>query len=771
MELCYEEQMPLSSPNEDYTVYFLNEDISDFDRCNLIIKKGKNFQHLALINNLSLYANNISFFHSLVTFLIQNIDLWDTASKFAFAEALAKSINIMITNSSLMLSQSEFIEIINAIITHMIYAIATYEENVSESYINNFIKIIDDIAKRDVVDISQNVYTFVDSLGKFGQNVKNKKICVFLSATLSPIKSKFKAIVFNRYITLSGCNEREVKLQVVYELNKIIKVFYSDDCFRSEIDKVILFYNNEDREHVVQCEAICSVIKNFCLIKKNKEMLDIVLKKINEIINETDYEKDLVIKLITILLKDVSKKENEDIAMIVNNKGIIRNVINISKNKLYSQILLDCYSDICIVLSNDSVMINEVYDILLSYDIFTNEEISTKFYDNFYKFIEHIPNDKIMNIFTSANITRMISSKSFDKLFNVISSSNSLHFVLPLIIQQISASLTSIPHINMIPYLNSVNSTIVTIYNSSHLYPKKEELYSKIYHYVKLIITSLLGYHIKSAAVSIVPNLIKYSKNRDTYISFIHNIIATNSSFYIRRLFIVFIRACFSTLSTHFLMEKNIYIDFIPGVASKIPIEAISYLQIFNKNYDTLSQFSLATIRAIKTRKDFDNDIKNEVNIALSKANSIPKANPITISIENDRYKEEVLIRKKETAKILLNADSNSIDRHLMPRAISKQSSRGKNILPPMTTTNKESSKRFNFDIGKKMLTKNEIENITYSNFYNAKALGYKTKTLKVFNPILSSTLPNSRNNFIKRHIKLVGNGNIGYKMTLGKEN
>ena len=128
-------------------------------------------------------------------------------------------------------------------------------------------------------------------------------------------------------------------------------------------------------------------------------------------------------------------------------------------------------------------------------------------------------------------------------------------------------------------------------------------------------------------------------------------------------------------------MEKNIYIDFIPGVASKIPIEAISYLQIFNKNYDTLSQFSLATIRAIKTRKDFDNDIKNEVNIALSKANSIPKANPITISIENDRYKEEVLIRKKETAKILLNADSNSIDRRLMPRAISKQSSRGKNIL------------------------------------------------------------------------------------------
>ena len=248
MELCYEEQMPLSSPNEDYTVYFLHEDISDFDRCNLIIKKGKNFQHLALINNLSLYANNISFFHSLVTFLIQNIDLWDTASQFAFAEALAKSINIMITNSSLMLSQSEFIEIINAIITHMIYAIATYEENVSESYINNFIKIIDDIAKRDVVDISQNVYTFVDSLGKFGQNVKNKKICVFLSATLSPIKSKFKAIVFNRYITLSGCNEREVKLQVVYELNKIIKVFYSDDCFRSEIDKVILFYNNEDRE-------------------------------------------------------------------------------------------------------------------------------------------------------------------------------------------------------------------------------------------------------------------------------------------------------------------------------------------------------------------------------------------------------------------------------------------------------------------------------------------------------------------------------------------
>ena len=124
------------------------------------------------------------------------------------------------------------------------------------------------------------------------------------------------------------------------------------------------------------------------------------------------------------------------------------------------------------------------------------------------------------------------------------------------------------------------------------------------------------------------------------------------------------------------------------------------------------------------------------------------------------KYKSEILIKKKESEKLIINAEK----REYAPRAFSKYSTRGKNILPPMTTTNRE-NKRFHYDSNnsiKSNSVKTDIENITYSNFYNAKALGYKTKNaVRVFNPIFKGinneiVRPNTRPNIMKRQLRLI---------------
>ena len=47
----YEELMPTEVMNHDYTIYFIPEHFPDFDRLNYRMKKGKSFQHQALLNN------------------------------------------------------------------------------------------------------------------------------------------------------------------------------------------------------------------------------------------------------------------------------------------------------------------------------------------------------------------------------------------------------------------------------------------------------------------------------------------------------------------------------------------------------------------------------------------------------------------------------------------------------------------------------------------------------------------------------------------------
>ena len=87
MSNYYEDIMPISTNEDEYLKYYIDESLSLFDKLNSIIKKGEPFQRQALINNLNAYARD-SLFSSLIQFIIGDIGTWDVDSIVLFPKSL-----------------------------------------------------------------------------------------------------------------------------------------------------------------------------------------------------------------------------------------------------------------------------------------------------------------------------------------------------------------------------------------------------------------------------------------------------------------------------------------------------------------------------------------------------------------------------------------------------------------------------------------------------------------------------------------------------------
>jgi len=64
-----EDIMPLTTNQDDYLKYYIEESLPLFDKINTIIKKGNSSQRQALINNLISYVHD-SLFANLIQFIM-----------------------------------------------------------------------------------------------------------------------------------------------------------------------------------------------------------------------------------------------------------------------------------------------------------------------------------------------------------------------------------------------------------------------------------------------------------------------------------------------------------------------------------------------------------------------------------------------------------------------------------------------------------------------------------------------------------------------------
>ena len=292
-----EDIMPLTTNQDDYLKYYIEESLPLFDKINTIIKKGNSSQRQALINNLISYVHD-SLFTNLIQFIIEDIGTWEVESINLFP----KSLYYIIINNTL------DNELFNTIFKHIIINITTGADQTKTEYTIYFDKIIEyyrptktsyeiynniDITtnKEFPYKLNDNIFEFILSLGKFGQTPNNRRLCCYLSSSLcrllnNNIQDENIQKMYQRLTRLFEDPENIIQLQMVRELQYLIPLFKEILFDNKDVIKSIIEYIKLDWDHVPPSLTIICLLNNILLIENQKNLIDILFEKIKVIITE-----------------------------------------------------------------------------------------------------------------------------------------------------------------------------------------------------------------------------------------------------------------------------------------------------------------------------------------------------------------------------------------------------------------------------------------------------------------------------------------------------
>ena len=431
----YEETMPLETDEDAYKKYLIDENLPLFDKLNIIIKKGDSIQKQALLNSLNIYIND-SLFKSLIEYIISEIVTWDIEVRLIFPRCLN---NILLNYLSSINN-----EIFNIIFKHMIISISSGNERISKEYIFYFDIIIENFTKQFnngktfPYQIGDDIFEIIISLGKFGQNPENIRLCCYLSSCMCRLvghvdENENIQKMFKRICLLFGDLEKITERQISRELRYLIPIFKEKILEKKDIIKAIKSYINHDWDHAIQTTTIVSLLENFEFI--NDEIKELVYDKIKEIFEEINYEKEhknnIIQSFINVLYKscveyETKNKEkknkkyiNYDLNYLIDNALINMKFLNNWVNKEKVEPLLIINFDKISTILNYSFLYNENSDFQISsylHNLNPEERININiiFFKIFSKIIPRVVNNDIgeqntdINDASNSNLTKLL---------------------------------------------------------------------------------------------------------------------------------------------------------------------------------------------------------------------------------------------------------------------------------------------------------------------------------------------------------------------------
>ena len=431
----YEETMPLETDEDAYKKYLIDENLPLFDKLNIIIKKGDSIQKQALLNSLNIYIND-SLFKSLIEYIISEIVTWDIEVRLIFPRCLS---NILLNYLSSINN-----EIFNIIFKHMIISISSGNERISKEYIFYFDIIIENFTKQFnngktfPYQIGDDIFEIIISLGKFGQNPENIRLCCYLSSCMCRLvghvdENENIQKMFKRICLLFGDLEKITERQISRELRYLIPIFKEKILEKKDIIKAIKSYINHDWDHAIQTTTIVSLLENFEFI--NDEIKELVYEKIKEIFEEINYEKEhknnIIQSFINVLYKscveyETKNKEkknkkyiNYDLNYLIDNALINMKFLNNWVNEEKVEPLLIINFDKISTILNYSFLYNENIDFQISsylHNLNPEERININiiFFNIFSKIIPRVVNNDIgeqntdINDASNSNLTKLL---------------------------------------------------------------------------------------------------------------------------------------------------------------------------------------------------------------------------------------------------------------------------------------------------------------------------------------------------------------------------
>ena len=354
-----EDIMPLTTNQDDYLKYYIDESLPLFDKINTIIKKGNSSQRQALINNLISYVHD-SLFTNLIQFIITDIGSWEVES----INLLPKSLYYIIINNTL------DNELFNTIFKHIMMNITTGADQTKTEYTIYFDKIIEyyrptktsyeiynniniTINKEFPYKLNDNIFEFILSLGKFGQTPNNRRLCCYLSSSLcrllikengdnnNNIQDENVQKMYDRLTRLFEDPENIIQLQMVRELQYLIPLFKEILFDNKDVIKSILEYIKLDWDHVPPSMTIICLLNNIILIENKKNLIDRILEKIKVIVEEKEYEINFKNDIMDCLIHCLYN--NYKLIPKIVNQVLDLGIIEFYVNKLFSMEMLNIY--------------------------------------------------------------------------------------------------------------------------------------------------------------------------------------------------------------------------------------------------------------------------------------------------------------------------------------------------------------------------------------------------------------------------------------------
>ena len=588
----YEDTMPLQTNQDEYLKYYIDESLPLFDKFNIIIKKGQTFQRQALLTNLNIYVKN-SLFQPLIQFIIAEIETWDTDTIILFP----KSLYILLTKELSSIDN----ELFNIIFGHMINIIASGNEKLSIEYIKYYDLIIEYYTK---IFNNENSFPFIINddicekifvLGKFGQNLLNRKLCCYLSSSICRlirnINNENCQKLYNRIYFLFCDSEKTTETQMSRELKYLLPIFNKDMNKNKDILEAIKSYLNHDSDHVIQATTILSLLNNMNFI--NEEIKELLIEKINEVIDDDNYEneyKDQMIEVVINYIYNEYYKNNNG-----NNLESCNNDIN--KFKFIGEYLMkekinllgiNNFDKISVIIKNNNLYINnEDEEKITIDDVFIKiyNSVFTKNSDNnadiFYKKNELEDNLNSSNLVKNGADKEQMKKLFYQNLPKILKSVN--NFVSNKYIYEKFNNL----------FKKDLIITVLKYYeistNTNKKIDKKDNiLYQVLFTLLNLSNNYTNDYYFKLFQ-NIISNIINYYKySSDLLRSENHFLIAKTLQKIIKHIYKFFKSTCGNIKEKEKISADKIYDEIFSNLLSKVLLDQklgnhikIEYINIF----------------------------------------------------------------------------------------------------------------------------------------------------------------------------------------------
>ena len=264
------------------------------------MKKGYLCQVEKLIKDLvyiysNNYPNNSNFIFSIITNIMDNIELYEKNTQFLFAKSLVELGKYFSKNCShnkndkskdIDLHEEEMGQIIN----HFFSCILKLEKTVSDEHCKYLNELIDSLENNHYrIEFKKEMIDFVNNLGKFGQSYTNRRYCVYFCTILIRIGSNTKNDLYKRLLFLCEDTDRIVKFEIIYQIRYLIKECSAKYCIENILEHINLYLEENDLVYKSTTIESLIVFNNLDKFIGIKNFSDNLIEKVNEIIISDDY--------------------------------------------------------------------------------------------------------------------------------------------------------------------------------------------------------------------------------------------------------------------------------------------------------------------------------------------------------------------------------------------------------------------------------------------------------------------------------------------------